>query len=117
MDYLRGTVNLRAYGQRDPLVEYKREGLGLFKEMENSVEEEILRLLPHLNGPIAPAQQVQLKEIREGAEFLTSDSGITSGADGGVGRNDPCPCGSGKKYKKCGMLNTEEHQKLMAGRK
>lgn len=102
MDYLRSSVNLRAYGQRDPLVEYKKEGLFLFKEMESSVMNEIIRVLPHLVSRVENKETQNLKEIRQGAESLTSQS--TPNATGeydNVGRNDPCPCGSGKKFKKC----------------
>lgn len=116
MDYLRGSVNLRAYGQREPLVEYKREGLQLFKDMQVSIEDEILKLLPHVGGNIQSAEVKNLQAVQEGAEILTS-SGSADPTGSEVGRNDPCPCGSGKKYKKCGLLNTEEHQRLMAGKK
>lgn len=111
MDYLRGSVNLRAYGQREPLVEYKKEGLLLFKAMEENIEDEILKLIPHIGKQITLEQEKNLQEIREGAEELTRESTpVSSGSE--AGRNDPCPCGSGKKYKKCGLLNTEEHQRL-----
>ncbi len=111
MDYLRGTVNLRAYGQREPLVEYKREGLKLFKEMEVAVEEEVLRVLPYIGSQAAKAETVRLTEIKDGAEILTSQGDMSPTS--AVGRNDICPCGSGKKWKKCGMLTTEEHQKFL----
>jgi len=113
MDYLRGTVNLRAYGQRDPLVEYKKEGLQLFKDMENAVEEEILRVLPHLASQVAKTETINLVAAQEGAEHITSGSSSTVVNKDDTGRNDPCPCGSGKKYKKCGMLDTPEHQTNM----
>ena len=121
MDYMRSSVNLRAYGQRDPLVEYKKEGLKLFKDMEFSIGQEILKIIPQ----IVPNQAffnepVKMVETREGAESLTKET-VSVQADKDrsptgekVGRNDPCFCGSGKKFKKCGELNTEEHQKLMA---
>jgi preprotein translocase subunit SecA len=116
MDYLRGSVNLRAYGQREPLVEYKKEGLILFKKMQANIEDEILKLLPHVGARIAMVEQKNLQEVQEGAEELTRESKpVTGGTE--PGRNDPCPCGSGKKYKKCGLLNTEEHQRLMSGKK
>ncbi len=116
MDYMRSSVNLRAYGQRDPLVEYKREGLRLFKEMELSVGNEILKLIPQIQPTIKFDVPVNLTETREGAEALTAEATPAASApktETGekVGRNDPCFCGSGKKYKKCGELNTEEHQK------
>jgi preprotein translocase subunit SecA len=119
MDYMRSSVNLRAYGQRDPLVEYKREGLRLFKEMEDSIASEILKLIPQVQeSKIFVDAPTKLNETREGANSLTKeslksvDSPRTPTGDK-IGRNDPCFCGSGKKYKKCGELNTEEHQKLM----
>jgi len=114
MDYMRSSVNLRAYGQRDPLVEYKREGLRLFKDMEASIEQEILKLIPQIqsNQIFVDAPQ-KLQETLEGAQDLTSESKPVVTGDK-IGRNDPCPCGSGKKWKKCGELNTEEHQKRMA---
>jgi len=113
MDYLRGSVNLRAYGQRDPLVEYKKEGLRLYKEMEGSTEEEIIKLLPHIGLQVASVKERNLQEIQEGAVSITSRTSGKVIQKETVGRNDPCPCGSGKKYKKCGMLNTEEHQRLI----
>lgn len=106
MDYMRSSVNLRAYGQRDPLVEYKREGLRLFKEMEFSVEQQILKLVPQIqNIDALPKENIKLQEIQEGAENLTSEKQVSvdnrdqSGKK--IGRNDPCYCGSGKKYKHC----------------
>ncbi len=101
MDYLRGSVNLRAYGQRDPLVEYKKEGLQLFKEMESSVIDEIIRVMPHVVSRVESKETQNLKEIREGAQSLTTETSRAKGEFDGVGRNDPCPCGSGKKFKKC----------------
>jgi preprotein translocase subunit SecA len=115
MDYLRSSVNLRAYGQREPLVEYKKEGLRLFREMEEGMFDQIARLLPHIGeGLIAMEKQSGLSEVKEGADSLTESTKNTPNSSGNeVGRNDPCPCGSGKKYKKCGALNTEEHQRLI----
>ncbi len=120
MDYMRSSVNLRAYGQRDPLVEYKREGLRLFKDMETSIGYEIIKLIPIIEpaqvfNP-APVQVIEVKE--EGSPTSQSDSSTKAAAPKDqngdkIGRNDPCPCGSGKKYKACGLLNTEEHQRRM----
>ncbi len=113
MDSLRGSVNLRAYGQRDPLVEYKREGLRLFKDMENAISRQVAEFLVTLQ----PETIAQIKEssIQKEAESIADASrSISSSSE--IGRNDECPCGSGKKWKKCGMLNTEEHQKLSAGK-
>lgn len=114
MDYLRSSVNLRAYGQREPLVEYKKEGLRFFKEMEESVKYEVIKLIPNISLAAQPVDQTpkNLREIKEGAEEITKERVPVVHTDT-VGRNDECPCGSGKKFKKCGMLNTEEHQKLL----
>ncbi|MHB0978189.1 MAG: preprotein translocase subunit SecA [Minisyncoccota bacterium] len=111
MEYLRGSVNLRAYGQRDPLVEYKREGLRFFKDMEASIARQVAEFLIALQ----PETIAQIKEssIQREAEAVADASRSIVSKDSDVGRNDLCPCGSGKKFKKCGMLNTEEHQKLM----
>ena len=105
MDYLRGSVNLRAYGQRDPLVEYKKEGLRLFKTMQESVDAQVLNVLPHMGIGAMQAEEAKLKETQKhmkaaGAEGK-SDSNSVSVKKEKVGRNDPCPCGSGKKYKNC----------------
>ncbi len=120
MDYMRSSVNLRAYGQRDPLIEYKKEGLKLFKDMEFSIGQEILKIIPQ----IVPNQNffnepVKMVETREDAKDLTKESVPVVEKERGpsgekVGRNDPCPCGSGKKYKACGLIGTEEHNRLVA---
>jgi len=113
MDYTRQSVNLRAYGQRDPLVEYKKEGLRLFKEMNEAVESQIIKILPNIG---AGAYQKQEQELKDTQKHMVMAGGGTEDKDGNkeqavvlgkkadkVGRNDPCPCGSGKKYKKCHM--------------
>jgi len=107
MDYLRSSVNLRAYGQRDPLVEYKKEGLQLFKDMKASLHHYVKEALPSIE------KRYSLKEKEaspiEGT-IQTNESAITGNApvqapivkdEEKAGRNDPCPCGSGKKFKKC----------------
>jgi len=107
MDHLRGSVNLRSYGQRDPLVEYKREGLGLFKEMQLAINAQIISLLPHIGAGAFQAEEEKLKEIQKGMKMAGAEgkednsSGPSIKNKDEVGRNDVCPCGSGKKYKKC----------------
>ena len=104
MDYMRGSVNLRAYGQRDPLVEYKREGLKLFKEMEQGVGEQILRVLPNVTTSAFTAPDKEMEMVRKRAAEITRGAGGSAPVSSGkkeIGRNDPCFCGSGKKYKKC----------------
>ncbi len=121
MDYMRSSVNLRAYGQRDPLTEYKREGLRLFKDMERSIEDQICRLIPQIQTNVVFAQSPtpELREVREGAEALTGDRQVSvdQSHTSEVGRNDPCPCGAinpetGEvyKYKKCGMIHAPYHK-------
>jgi len=106
MDYLRGSVNLRAYGQRDPLVEYKKEGLRLFKQMEDSIENTILDTLSKINDGTADmsAQREAKKEALKitGGDENNNNTNITNkDSHKNIGRNDPCWCGSGLKYKKC----------------
>ena len=129
MDYLRSSVNLRAYGQRDPLVEYKREGLILFRDMEQAVYRQIIGAIQTVTGVVGLGKNVQTIELRpdSAGNISATSNGQSIGnisaslsarpivhVEDKIERNDPCPCGSGKKYKKCGMLNTEEHQKNMA---
>ncbi|HEY9582759.1 MAG TPA: SEC-C metal-binding domain-containing protein, partial [Candidatus Paceibacterota bacterium] len=108
-------VRLRAYGQRDPLIEYKREGLSMFKELEANLIANITHMLPNVGGIKITNEQKSLSEIREGAENISNQSksnslgGLASKSE--LGRNDPCPCGSGLKYKRCGMINAPEHKK------
>lgn len=119
MDYLRSSVRLRAYGQRDPLVEYKREGLSMFKELEANLVANIIHMLPQVGGVSAQASitgaPARLKEVREGAENISQTADRSSLGDQVAkskepGRNDPCPCGSGKKWKNCGLINAPEHK-------
>lgn len=112
LDYLRGSVRLRAYGQRDPLVEFKREGLRLFKDLESSIFATLTNMLPNLAEQFK-AEQRELKTIHADAGLISQKAGEVVGnpnqnqdgrpaaAKAKAGRNDPCPCGSGKKYKKC----------------
>ena len=93
MNYMRSSVGLRAYGQRDPLIEYKREGLRMFKEMEEAMNRVISETALKAG---APAQAIQ--QNQNTGNII---SGEKASNKNNVGRNDPCPCGSGKKYKKC----------------
>lgn len=103
MDELKRGIGLRAYGQHDPVVEYRSEGFDMFDEMTRSIREDTVKLL--LTVRVASEEDVK----REQAAKVTSESGASDGSEKGrtvrkgkkIGRNDPCPCGSGKKYKKC----------------
>lgn len=106
MDYLRSSVNLRAYGQREPIVEYKKEGLFMFKEMEEAFKEQVFSLIQTINTEIQPKismenepKQTLVTSHKEFGEFPEQEKSAED--KNSVGRNDPCPCGSGKKYKKC----------------
>ncbi len=109
MDYMRSSVNLRAYAQRDPLVEYKREGLRLFRDMQESVKSHFLELVPNIGAGAFAHEEQKLKEVHENARLIGDVARPAENASAGtikregekVGRNDPCPCGSGKKFKKC----------------
>jgi len=102
MDALRDGIGLRAWGERDPLIEYKMEAFGMFNEMMSSARKQIFSLLFKVqlvseNESIAE----KARNITYGAPQTgeSKKQPVTAGAK--VGRNDPCPCGSGKKYKKC----------------
>ena len=99
MEYLRGSVNLRAYGQRDPLVEYKKDGLRFFRDMEVSIARQIAEFVIALDLEAIASFKTAPIEVEAKAVSDTSRATVAKKAE--VGRNDPCPCGSGKKYKKC----------------
>jgi len=118
MDYMRSSVRLRAYGQKDPLVEYKNEGRGLFIRMEatidNAIAEMALKVGPpassanawRAGGQMAEPKQEPVLEIHNSGPMIGNVSANLAPSVAGsskkeAGRNDPCPCGSGKKYKKC----------------
>ena len=106
MDYLKEGIGLRAVGQRDPLIEYQTEGFAMFQEMVNSIKEDFVRYIFHVPIMVETEGQAQISIIEnEPAPARKKTKGRTSGSqaagDTKVGRNDPCPCGSGKKYKKC----------------
>src|SRR3989344_923811 len=104
MDYLRSSVNLRAYGQRDPLVEYKKEGLKLFKEMEESIENAILGNIARVNEAVADLsaqRDIENQALKITGVTNSQNIGSTPNQNKDIGRNDPCWCGSGKKFKKC----------------
>ncbi len=130
LDHLRGGIGLRAYGQRDPLVEYKNEAYKLFEDLYRTIREEYLKrlfsvqIMPEaLPVPRSIAPRRMVEQHAQATAFGSAPRAAQSGAerdeaDGAprtapvrtgprVGRNDPCPCGSGKKYKKCHMLVDE----------
>jgi preprotein translocase subunit SecA len=112
LDHLKEGIGLRGYGQRDPLNEYKRESFELFQAMKERIEDTILKTLFRLE-PISEEQMAEQRRRRQTApsdqRFLRAEQPaqatpqqttvVRQGKK--IGRNDPCPCGSGKKYKKC----------------
>jgi len=109
MDHLKEGIGLRGYGQRDPLVEYKRESFDMFEAMMDRIEDETLRYLFLMRTPEEEEEmirQYQRRKRREQAEMRMVGAGAMEKPQQvirreKIGRNDPCPCGSGRKYKKC----------------
>ncbi|MBU2542259.1 preprotein translocase subunit SecA [Patescibacteria group bacterium] len=109
IDYLRTGIGLRGYGQRDPLVEYKKETYRMFNELLSGIQKEVVFSFYKVSAglQIAPTIMANDKLVMKGAQKSAGDTpgavkGKTRNDEGDkVGRNDPCPCGSGKKYKKC----------------
>ena len=110
MDDLRDGIGLRAYGQHDPLVAYKFEAFQMFKEMINAVNEDMIRLI--LRMQLVRRDESEQPRVRNVVTNRGADGGVSGPGAAGkpavaqrknvkIGRNDPCPCGSGKKYKKC----------------
>ncbi len=111
MDQLRQSVNLRGYGQKNPVQEYKRESFEMFTELLDTINIEIVKALSSVNlEQVAPQQKEAIEESdsQSGPKVRLasappgrSSSGQQPKRNLKVGRNDPCPCGSGKKYKLC----------------
>lgn len=104
MDQLRQSIGLRAYGQNNPLVEYQTEGYNMFEDMIGAIEYDATRLF--MKAEIR--QNVQREQVAQGEPEQTPEQAAETSAGQQrpvhvekVGRNDPCPCGSGKKYKNC----------------
>lgn len=111
MDELKNGIGLRAYGQKDPVVQYRLEGFDMFDEMINDIKLDVTKILMHIRQQGEVKRQETVKITGEALEAIHSvDGGSKIGTDVDrtvrnegpkVGRNDPCPCGSGKKYKNC----------------
>ena len=111
MDELKNGIGLRAYGQKDPVVQYRLEGFDMFDEMINDIKVDVTKILMHIRqaGETRRAETVKitgaaLEAIHsvDGGSKIGTDVDRTVRNEGPkVGRNDPCPCGSGKKYKNC----------------
>jgi preprotein translocase subunit SecA len=116
MEALREGIGWRGLSQRDPLVEYKREGFDMFQEMEQGLREDYVTYIYRIENVRLREEDIQRLSYSGGGEEPSErpKSPRQLSANEKIGRNDPCPCGSGMKYKKCGILNTNEHQRMMA---
>ncbi|MBI3589257.1 MAG: preprotein translocase subunit SecA [Candidatus Liptonbacteria bacterium] len=103
LEALNESIGLRAYGQKDPLVEFKQESRVLFQDFWNNFDSFVFMNL--FRSQLGSQNQHQ----HNNSALPSGQTPVASGAK--VGRNDPCPCGSGKKYKKCGLINAPEHKK------
>ena len=111
MDELKNGIGLRAYGQKDPVVQYRLEGFDMFDEMINNIKADVTKILMHIRAAGDTKRQETVKITGAALEAIHSvDGGSKIGTDVDrtvrnegpkIGRNDPCPCGSGKKYKNC----------------
>ena len=111
MEYLRRGVNLQAYGQRDPLVEYKKEAYQRFQELQNLIQQRVTHTVFKVKfvKEMAAAETDKVEALAPAAEMTNAEAALEQFAAKQVtaadlkdaGRNDPCPCGSGKKFKKC----------------
>ena len=111
MDELKNGIGLRAYGQKDPVVQYRLEGFDMFDEMISDIKVDVTKILMHIRQQGEAKRQETVKITGAALEAIHSvDGGSKIGTDVDrtvrnegpkVGRNDPCPCGSGKKYKNC----------------
>ena len=113
MDELKNGIGLRAYGQQDPVVKYRMEGMDMFEEMIANIKVDVVKILMNIrkqNGEVKRQEAAKItgaaleaiNSVDGGKKISTPENNQTVINDGPiVGRNDPCPCGSGKKYKNC----------------
>lgn len=108
LDHLKEGISLRSWGQKNPLIEYKREAFAMFEDMMSQVRLEIVNLIFHLNVAHFNSHELERKRQQEldeismiGPDDAEGDISISQAVSQKVGRNEDCPCGSGKKYKKC----------------
>jgi len=99
MDQLREGISLRAFGQQDPVQAYQIEGYDMFMELINNIKQETIKYIFNVNVNRVPQRQQVAEEVTTNQEQSSGNKPVVK--EEKVGRNDPCPCGSGKKYKKC----------------
>ena len=111
IDHLKEGIGLRGYAQKNPLIEYKKEAFALFQDMMYQIKWDIIRMIFRMRPENFDASRVhQIEKEREkemagalmgGGEKSSNDQRTVKREEPKIGRNDPCPCGSGKKFKKC----------------
>ena len=107
MDHLKEGIGLRGYGQRNPLQEYQKEGYDMFSELVSSIKEETIQKLFRVQiarpDEVTRFEKAQKKPLvmSHGGEAVAEKPQPVKREGKKIGRNDPCPCGSGKKYKRC----------------
>ena len=104
MEQLKRGISIRGYAQRDPVIEYKFEGNQMFEEMISSIQENVTRVMFHIRIdriPVRNQQGPRVMNESRGEDGETPKKPVTAKKEDTIGRNDPCPCGSGKKYKNC----------------
>ena len=124
MEQMRDSIGLQGYAQKDPKKEYKRQGFNLFMEMMLTIKNDVVEFVARSEGgsldSLLPAPQAKPSNIQFNREGVLEADDREGGGAGDwsepqqpielpkVGRNDPCPCGSGKKYKSCHMLQERQ---------
>lgn len=110
LDHLKEGIGLRGWGSKNPLIEYKKEAFAMFEDMMRQIRSDVVHHIFHLNLQHFDSHQLEKKREHELEQLNLASSGTSVEGDGQqpierksdkIGRNDPCPCGSGKKYKKC----------------
>ena len=113
MDDVKGSIGLNAYAQRNPISEYRIAAADLFDEMVESIKEDTVRMLLSVQPRRQEIKRVEVAKVIgegfSGGQMVKKKPVVLKKAEK-VGRNDPCPCGSGKKYKKCHGANLPDDQ-------
>ena len=100
MDRLKRGISLRGYANEDPVIAYKKEGLEMFEEMTESIQNDVTNILLKSEIRKVPQKEEKKDLVETGGSRDASSSGPIVSTQT-IGRNDPCPCGSGKKFKNC----------------
>ncbi len=118
MDSLRDGIGLRGYAQRDPLIEYQQEAFSMFERLITSIEQSVVKKIFRISPVSRPVSVTPRNMVLEKKDLVTGDKTVArkskttsnNSTNAKIGRNDPCPCGSGLKWKKCGLINSPQHR-------